>query len=193
MKTSELTGAALDWAVAKCEGMTHPEPQPMTDAEAGKMRVPFYLWGTVSNKNKDGNWSTTVEKIEVVRYGVDASVGATIPSVSFIDSDGVLCRGSVGMFFKTEADAKSAVLYESSNYQWNDGGYSPSTDWAQGGPIIERERIEIGAHGDQWRAVMHLEAGSMFADGSTPLIASMRCYVASKLGDTVEIPEELTK
>jgi hypothetical protein len=29
------------------------------------------------------------------------------------------------------------------------------------------------------------------AEGPTPLIAAMRCYVASKLGDTVEIPEEL--
>jgi hypothetical protein len=28
--------------------------------------------------------------------------------------------------------------------------------------------------------------------GPTPLIAAMRCYVASKLGDAVEIPEELT-
>jgi hypothetical protein len=28
--------------------------------------------------------------------------------------------------------------------------------------------------------------------GSTPLIAAMRCYVASKLGDEVEIPKELT-
>jgi hypothetical protein len=27
--------------------------------------------------------------------------------------------------------------------------------------------------------------------GPTPLIAVMRCYVASKLGDTVDIPEEL--
>ena len=27
--------------------------------------------------------------------------------------------------------------------------------------------------------------------GDTPLIAAMRCYVASKLGDTVELPEEL--
>lgn len=27
--------------------------------------------------------------------------------------------------------------------------------------------------------------------GPTPLIAAMRCYVASKLGDEVEIPEEL--
>lgn len=27
--------------------------------------------------------------------------------------------------------------------------------------------------------------------GPTPLIAAMRCYVASKLGDEVEVPEEL--
>jgi hypothetical protein len=30
-------------------------------------------------------------------------------------------------------------------------------------------------------------------DGTTPLIAAMRCYVASKLGDEVEIPVELIK
>lgn len=29
--------------------------------------------------------------------------------------------------------------------------------------------------------------------GPTPLIAAMRCFVASKLGDEVEIPEELVK
>jgi hypothetical protein len=29
-------------------------------------------------------------------------------------------------------------------------------------------------------------------DGPTPLIAAMRCYVASKLGDEVELPEELS-
>ena len=28
--------------------------------------------------------------------------------------------------------------------------------------------------------------------GPTPLIAAMRCYVTSKLGDEVEIPEALT-
>jgi hypothetical protein len=28
-------------------------------------------------------------------------------------------------------------------------------------------------------------------DGPTPLIAAMRCYVASKLGDEIDIPEEL--
>ena len=74
--------------------------------------------------------------------------------------------------------------------------YAPSTDWAQGGPIIEREKIEIRLFVDDgtvWYA--HLGANLFPADaqmtGTTPLIAAMRCYVSSKLGDEVEIPEEL--
>ena len=67
--------------------------------------------------------------------------------------------------------------------------YTPSTNWAQGGPIIERERINLepfkNINGEQWSS-----DGEW--DSPTPLIAAMRCYVASKLGDTVEIPEELT-
>jgi len=63
-----------------------------------------------------------------------------------------------------------------------------STDWAQGGPIIEWERITPEWTGEDWMAyIKHDE--EVF--GSTPLIAAMRCYVASKLGDEVEIPEEL--
>jgi hypothetical protein len=66
--------------------------------------------------------------------------------------------------------------------------YNPSTDWAQGGPIIERERINLepfsNINGEQWSA-----DGEW--DSPTPLIAAMRCYVASQLGDEVEIPEEL--
>lgn len=69
---------------------------------------------------------------------------------------------------------------------------TPSTDWAQGGPIIEREHIgtyHFVLPEDGW-------AASVFDDpiyvGPTPLIAAMRCYVASKLGDEVEVPEELT-
>jgi hypothetical protein len=64
--------------------------------------------------------------------------------------------------------------------------YSPSTDWAQGGPIIEREGIALAKDGHQWMAMME---EPFF--GPTPLIAAMRCYVASKLGDTVDVPEEL--
>ena len=64
-----------------------------------------------------------------------------------------------------------------------------STNWAQGGPIIERERIELEHDGFIWWA--RIKADEDYS-GPTPLIAAMRCYVASKLGDEVEIPEELT-
>lgn len=69
--------------------------------------------------------------------------------------------------------------------------YSPSTDWAQGGPIIEREMIDL-------QPVMRLHTKDVYwrACGAfmspTPLIAAMRCFVASKMGDEIEIPKELT-
>lgn len=100
MKTSELTGAALDWAVAKC----------------------LFVKGT----------------------------------------------------------AKSMIATEFKPY---------STDWAQGGPIIEREGIDLQCQNDDlWAADLGLES-SVY--GSTPLIAAMRCFVASKLGDEVTVPAEL--
>lgn len=71
-----------------------------------------------------------------------------------------------------------------------------STSWAQGGPIIERERISPGysVEGD-WIAYRfdpqdELEA-SFVQRGPTTLIAAMRCFICSRLGETVEIPEEL--
>jgi hypothetical protein len=100
MKTSELTGAALDWAVAKCEGHL-PEG-----------------------------------------YSFDPHI------------------------------------------------HCYSTSWTKGGPIIEREinRVQEITEG-LWEA----EAWSHTEEGPTPLIAAMRCYVASKFGNTVEIPNELAK
>lgn len=69
----------------------------------------------------------------------------------------------------------------------------PSTDWSNGGPIIEREHIRLmwtEALGvNQWSALVNGLHCAEF--GPTPLIAAMRCYVASKLGDDVEIPEDL--
>ena len=65
--------------------------------------------------------------------------------------------------------------------------FRPSTNWAQGGPIIEREGIAIYLYGDgEWQAVLEKEY-----EGPTPLIASMRCYVASKLGEEVEVHDAL--
>ena len=78
--------------------------------------------------------------------------------------------------------------------------FEPSTDWSQGGPIIEREGLGlwysanvVDENGTFLRdAGWYCEtAGGTFAVGPTPLIAAMRCYVASKLGDEVDVPEEL--
>ena len=77
--------------------------------------------------------------------------------------------------------------------------WSPSTDWAQGGPIIEREWLNLNTEdeddGDndwQWVADPHQSQDlTCRRYGRTPLIAAMRCYVASKLGDEVDIPDEL--
>jgi hypothetical protein len=79
-----------------------------------------------------------------------------------------------------------------------EGSYAPSTDWAQGGPIIERENISIVREGDagNWVASVYNYAEAdwhLHTEGTTPLEAAMRCYVASKLGDEVEIPTELTQ
>ena len=113
MKTSELTGPALDWAVWKCAGGIAAYP------ETGKGAAFLKLW--------KGNSAKYVH---------------------------------------------------------------PSTDWSQGGPIIEREEIGVFTKGfnPEWQAKFQIGTASY---GPTPLIAAMRCYVASKLGDEVDIPEEL--
>lgn len=74
-----------------------------------------------------------------------------------------------------------------------------STDWAQGGPIIERERIGLSWVASNYFNVMgcwsaHIpQTNRKLFYASTPLIAAMRCYVASKLGDLIEISEELSR
>jgi len=67
--------------------------------------------------------------------------------------------------------------------------YSPSTDWSQGGPIIERERISI--HWDSYLGIWKSYADTSdpikrIASGKTPLIAAMRLYVLSKFGEEVD-------
>lgn len=116
MKPSELTGPALDWAVAKCEGEPEETLDPLT-------------------------WECTA-----------------YPS----------------------------------------GCYNYSTDWSQGGPIIEREGVKVEPFGaSQWQAeIIHAwvtgyERFQWSAQGPTPLVAAMRCYVASKLGDDIDVPGEL--
>jgi len=130
MKTSELEGAALDWAVAKCEGFTN-------------LRKNTHRFNS--------KWIMTPPRVE---FG--------------------------------------PVYLED---------YAYSTDWAHGGPIIEREMIRVAPNvSGKWTAtIKELKDDGTLSGyykhhhgvGETSLIAAMRCNVASKLGDEVEIPEEL--
>lgn len=67
--------------------------------------------------------------------------------------------------------------------------FAPSIRWAQAGPIIEREGISILVEDDTWKASNSW--GHIPLEGPTPLVAAMRCYVASKLGNEVDLPVEI--
>lgn len=115
MKTSELTGAALDWAVAKCEGYQNKDYCPHDQRF----------------RDDDNKW------------------------------------------------------------------FCPSEDWAQGGPIIEREGISIlyrvGVNMTATINGQYEQSVPYNQRGNPQLIAAMRCYVASKMGDEVDVPKELTE
>ena len=69
--------------------------------------------------------------------------------------------------------------------------YCPTTDWEQGGPIIERESITVTdaiSRDGEWSAgfVIWMPDHDDWKHGPTPLVAAMRAYVASKIGDTVK-------
>lgn len=68
--------------------------------------------------------------------------------------------------------------------------WRPSYYWSQGGPIIEREGISWHCgNKTNWHAYGYGSVENF--SGPTPLIAAMRCYVASRLGEEVDVPEEL--
>ena len=78
-------------------------------------------------------------------------------------------------------------------YPTNLKQYYPSGDWERGGPIIERERIRLDPRESEWQASYWDDEVENFRTsyGPTALIAAMRCYVHSKLGNAVDIPEEM--
>lgn len=94
----------------------------------------------------------------------------------------------------TDADLDWAVSQVEGKYKYY------SIDWYAAGPIIERERIEWqflpSSHKAHQYGARKPSLGGLnrtfCMDGPTILVAAMRCYVASKMGDEVEIPEELT-
>lgn len=94
--------------------------------------------------------------------------------------------------------ARAGRLYtydERSNHM--DEEWKPSESWAQAGHIIEREKLGVTFEAgwevprwSAWGAGVDEPRTETYA-GDTPLEAAMRCFVASKLGDEVEVPEEL--
>lgn len=127
IKTSELAGAALDWAVATCNGDTF-----------------------------------------VIHRGHPAIEEECDPDK-----------------YATEHDFREWKMWTNLDY---------SVRWDQGGPIIERVKITVAKQPlkDVWHAsIWEQGKGWTRSTGPTPLIAAMRCFVASKLGDEVEIPVEL--
>lgn len=105
---------------------------------------------------------------------------------------------------------QSGHLYLVDEKQRRISAWKPSESWAQGGPIIDREHIDIrntftkdgyrtSESVDACHASINLPNGSTTYDatkvvweyGPTQLIAAMRCYVASKLGEKVAIPVDL--
>ena len=76
--------------------------------------------------------------------------------------------------------------------------WSPSTDWSQGGPLIEKYAVKVEhfpgetiASKANARIAMHSTA--YWQSGPTPLVALCRAIVAAKLGDAVSVPEELVQ
>jgi len=87
-------------------------------------------------------------------------------------------------------------LYEATVEEVADSdGWRPSTKWGQGGPIMEKAQISVlcepsALYPDdaRWKAAVPASDEPVYYYGPTPMIAAMRCVVASKLGDEVELP-----
>lgn len=73
-------------------------------------------------------------------------------------------------------------------------GFRPSTDWNQGGPLIEKHKVATNLVPSGWAALTLDDDGDESEqNGRTPLIAAMRAIVRSELGDTVQVPVDLVE
>lgn len=83
--------------------------------------------------------------------------------------------------------------------KWSDQqNFAPTTLWAHGGPIIEQLRSDsayqflIESDGNNVHMLSWPSKHVHFSGyGPTILIAAMRCLVTSRLGEEVEVPDEL--
>lgn len=85
---------------------------------------------------------------------------------------------------KWEVPSDAFAIYNT----WRPTNYS--TDWARGGPILEKAKIEVFIRDEKWLAYSSLSIPEDF-NGNTPLIAAMRCFVAAHMGSSVSVPVKL--
>lgn len=88
------------------------------------------------------------------------------------------------------------IAWQNYEQAWGNPIPKYSTDGGIAVPIIEREGISVEFNKVPFKSLWvayKLEPSEEDEPqgGSTFLIAAMRCYIASKLGDIVEVPEEL--
>lgn len=95
-------------------------------------------------------------------------------------------RRDYGWAIRYPFDPEGPANEFSSCHNWMWVTYSPSTDWEQGGPIIESKKIRLWFYEHVWAgySLCALDEGYAML-GETPLIAAMRAYVASIYGDEV--------
>lgn len=160
LRTCDLIGAALDWAVAKvcvAQGSVSIDPQ---DAQSGLPYLTFDAGGP-------SIWGAGREQ-----------------------------RGTVN-----RNTGKPWVLHGPG------GRFEPSTDWSQGGPLIDKMlksgKWEIIQWGNPGVALQNFDNDclpvdgvsygdkSILQSGETALIAACRAIVSAHLGDSVDVPAEL--
>jgi len=104
----------------------------------------------------------------------------------------VLEATSIQLNFMVAKATGMIVVNQNGGVFWgNFATVTPVTSWAQAGPIIESEKIDLFCSGYSWTASTGDCAVNVITTGPTPLIAAMRCFVTSKLGDEIEVADEL--
>lgn len=113
-------------------------------------------------------------------------------------------KGLVKPYKNSDTEESALIFPNAGHCEWMQGEYHPSTDWAQGGPLIDQYKIDLYWHHEyqlddetrpMWEACCE-NAQVVFADdydpiGETALIAACRAIVAAELGDSVDVPDEL--
>ena len=189
IKVSEASGYVLDWLVAKALGYVMRGPIRGTNEQARGLSVPFTMFEVNYQQTPElVNERCWVSPVTVTRFGVNRAWGATAESIDFTGSDGRKASGSVDLFYFDKAEAELEVNGAMNGYA---EGFEPSTNWADGGPIIERVKIDTAYENNQWFAYESLGDCCDPSVGKTLLIAAMRCFVTSRLGDEAEVPEAL--